>query len=56
MDTVILSKNLIKIDQKITSQNELFLKNAFFSIKKFFWDKIFLFKKATVHLKKKIFF
>ena len=59
MNKVILNINLINFNQKVTSQNGLFLKNAFFSIKKiffgkFFWDKIFLFKKAT--LKKKFFF
>ena len=47
MNIVILNINLFNFNQKVTSQNGLFLKNAFFSIKKFFWDKNFLFKKAT---------
>ena len=41
MNKVILNINLINFNQKVTSQNGLFLKNAFFSIKKIFFANFF---------------
>ena len=61
MNKVILNINLINFNQKVTSQNGLFLKNAFFSIKKIFFANFFgislkNFYLKKLHLKKKFVF
>ena len=59
MNIVILNINLFNFNQKVSSQNGLFLKNAIFSIKKFLFANFFgikYFYLKKLHLKKKKFF